>query len=213
MSLSADQKQFLQKLILGAILVAGAIYALVTYVLLPFRESWQELPVQLEELNRKVAVAETVLPRVPEHVEQYNQIVTRIHDLEEQYFIKPVLGSYILEAERILEEHARETGVEIAGIREAGISASLSAVWRRLEYQLRPYSVNVNMRADYHSVVRLIDRIEKSNPFVSVFDLDISESRASPQFHSIRFRIQWPIWADSENVPQLLTEKEMHYEP
>lgn len=207
MSPPADKKQFLQYLILGGIVAAGVIYALVQYVIIPFRDARRELPERLETLNRQVAMAEAALPRVPGHIEEYNRIVARLHEIEGQYFIKPVLGSYILEAERILEEHAAATGVDIDGIREAGISASLSAVWRRFNYQLRPYSVNINLMADYHSLLRFIDRIERSNPFISVFDLDISERRQSPEIHSIRLRIQWPIWADGDKIPQLIKEE------
>ncbi len=207
MKLPTDKKQRTQMLVLMGIVAAGAVYVLIQHVLLPFVHSRQDLPEQLEALNQQVSVAEAVIARVPDQIEQYNEIVALVHDADERYFIKPVLGSYILEAERMLAELAMEAGIEIAGIREAGFPASMAAIWRRRQYQIRPYSVNVNLLTDYQDLLRFVDVVEQSNPFVSVLDLEISERRNLPQAHNIRFRIQWPMWGDSGTIPQFRNGK------
>ncbi len=204
MKLPDDKKERQQMLILMGIVAAAAIYAVVNFVLLPFISSQREIPEKLEGVRDQLATGERTLAAVPRNIEQYNVYVTNIRRTVDQYLLQPVLGSYILEAERIIEQHALAVGLTIDGFREDGIRDLPVARTRQgagAGNRLRSYALIVNLRAGYDDMVRLIEAIEAGNPFVSVLELNLNHQPRTPQIHAVQFKVLWPIWGGNEELP------------
>lgn len=205
MKLPTDKKDR-QMLILIAIVAISAVYAVINFMVMPLIRVKQEMPLQLEEINTKISQAQLSLSSVPENLARHNAAVDHIGYVASEYLLQPVLGSYILEAERLIEQQAQVNGVVISSYREDGIRDIPKPRRRQPGNRLRSYSIIVHTRIGYDKLISLIDAIEQSNPYVAILDLHVAANPQTPLEHDVRFRVQWPIWGGIDELPLLRTQ-------
>ncbi len=210
MKLSAEKKDRLQMFILIGFVAVGVLVAIFMFVVAPVARARKLIPRQLEEVNANLLKAEQAIASVPQNHAQYNALAAIVQTTVDDYMLQPVLGSYILEAERLIEQEALAVGVTIDSYREIGIRDLPKPPRRREGYRLRSYTVSVALKTDYDALMRLIDALERGNPFVSVLGLNVFSQPRTPQVHDVRFDVQWAIWGGGEDVPQLRSESGAH---
>jgi hypothetical protein len=131
--------------------------------------------------------------RVAPAIQQECATLIKTLDTETNFFVlRPVLGSLLMGAQRIVEPLARECDLQFNGCDEV----------ERTELPLRKsngkrlfdrYVVEVSLEGSYVAVARFLDALERKNPYVCVNRLVIQGNAENPLRHKIALCLEWPV--------------------
>jgi len=197
MKLPEDRKERTKIYVLIGIGAAFVLYATVFGVLRPLMRNRGEKIAAIEELSAKLQASKTKIDQMNKSRGRNIETLSRIILLadEKGYVLKPRLGNYLLSARDFVEKHAGELNLE-AEVREVGISQLPQASAGGEPRSLNVYTATVNAECGLHDLIRLLEGIEKGNPYLCVSGMSVAGQSKNPASHAVSFQLQWPVWAD-----------------
>lgn len=192
-------------LITGASVIV--LYGTFMGLIRPMRHRTREGSEQLVKLERQIRTARRQVQTVLNERESNLQVLADILELTgaSGYVLRARLGNYLLSSTEAVERCARNVGVEVDSIREVAISA-LPKSRNDGENFFNAYTVRIGLECGLHDLIRFLNELENSNPFLCVSTVTIVGQAPSPARHDISMEVQWPIWVDEE-VPGRLREQ------
>lgn len=198
MKLPEDKKERAKIFILLGIGAAIVLYVTVFGVLRPLLRSRKDKIAGIEELTTKLETGQAKINQMNRGRARNTETLTAILTLanDKKYVLRPRLGNYLLSAREVVEQHAKRAEIEVE-VREIGISQLPQTTSGDDEKRaLNVYTATVTAQCGLHDLIRLLESIEKANPYLCVSGLSITGQSKSPAAHGVSFQLQWPVWAD-----------------
>ncbi|MFC1496933.1 hypothetical protein ACFLS1_00480 [Verrucomicrobiota bacterium] len=204
MKLPTDKKERIKILILIFMGSALVLWLTITGPVNHYLRTKKERIEKIEKLNTDWKKARLEVSMISRDREETYDAVAKIKEASDKYVLLPRLGdNYLLGARDIVEKFTNELGLEIDSTKEIG----------RVDIPkgggvntFKAYTAQFDIQCGYHDLVKLLTKLEKSNPYACVSDLQITLQRNDRIKHHVNFKVQWPIWIDSE-IPKKLPEQ------
>jgi len=211
MKLPEDPKERIKVLALVGVGGVGVIYALIAGILRPLSTRKVERLEQIAEMKEKLELAQRDVGRMLRDRAQNTKMLQEIIENASRkgYILRPRLGNYILGAREFVDRNAHEAAVEVTDVREIGIMQIPQPPLKKIDNSLKSYNVRVSLEGGLHHCVRLLSRLEESNPMACISSLSISSRSAEPALHHVSFELQLPVWVDptmDDKLAQRLAE-------
>jgi hypothetical protein len=198
-------KQQKQTAVLIALISLAALFALYQFVLAPFIDKGRQSSAELESLQNQLDEADRIVKGEAKLSGEYTNIVAELHVAEEQY-IAPVENPLSWVNEKVYRT-ARSVGVEVESV--AGIT-SQQVPWDKGGQKkdakagrvFKPYTVAIIAECGYADLLRLIDALEKSNPYLCISGFTISAQAKNVEKHQISLIVEWPTGSIKSAVRQ-----------
>jgi hypothetical protein len=208
MKLPEDKKErtkILALIGLGAVIVA---YGLYMGVVSPLLKGKKERLEKIDSIQAKVRKAEKATARMASDLATSSNILSEVDQLTNQrgFVLRDRLGNFLLGATEILEQCAQEAGVQIASIKENGMSQIPQGTARTTPAAFNAYTVTVQLECGTPGLTRFLESLEKANPYLCVSSLAISAQSNKPEKHLVTAEVQWPAWADPK-MPGRIAEQ------
>ncbi len=193
-----ENKKDRQKILgVAGVLAVGALYAAWAFGYQPLVAKKAAEAERIVELEKKIQTAERQTQRTPRMQEDLRKATADVADYSERHMLHPRLGNYLLTAREILARHAEIAGLASYQSEETGLSA-LPAPRddKQPAHTIQAYTVLVSLECSYDQLRHFIRSMEEDNPLLSISSVMISAQARSPQLHTVRMEIQWPVWID-----------------
>lgn len=200
-----ERIKILALIAIGAVLV---LYSLVVVVVQPMIKGKKESVEKIAALQEKLRRASLSINRIESDKASISNILTELDAFAnvKGMVLRDRLGNFLLGATEIIEAHAREAGISGQVVSENGISQVPQNAARTLPATFNMYTVTVRLEAGVHDLLRMLQSLERSNPYLCVSSLSIAGQKDKPGKHSVAFEVQWPIWADPK-MPQAVQDQ------
>jgi len=166
------EKEKIEKIVLGAIVGIIVIVVLVFLVFGPSIRKIGELNSEIIELRSKVRKAENAIASLDRKKNEVKSLNEEIKKYDNEL---PESASYWLLGK--LNEVSEITGITFDKIEPKGYSMQLG------EYKLQ--EVDLFIKAGYHKLGEIINRLENSSSFISVWNLHIAQNDQDIKNHNI----------------------------
>lgn len=215
MKLPENKKERIQYLVLFGIVGVAVLYLAVSAGIKPMLQYKKESRARVEELNEDIRKADLKIRNIQTDLAKNTEVLAQICDETDAHILRSeletaVTANYLDVAKTIINRVAGTAQVPLESISEAGISEVPQNPARPTKNILRSYGIRISMKGGYTDLIRLLNAIEASNPYLCVTELTISGQGATePEIHRISFKVEWPIWADEAtpgNLKQQLAE-------
>ena len=208
MKLPEDKKERAKILILIAIGAVLAVYGVGFLVVKPLLKGKTEQSEQIASLQEKLRRAGLAINRIESDKASISNSLTELDVIANQkgMVLRDRLGNFLLGATEIIDTHAREADISGQVVSENGISKVPQSTKRTAPPIFDTYTVTVHLEAGVHELLRMLQSLERSNPYLCVSSLVITGQPGKPGKHAVSFEVQWPIWADSK-MPQRLQDQ------
>ena len=205
-----------EKRILGGILLVGAAVLTHMFVVKPMNEKREKCDDETAKINQASESAMSKIRNIQSMRAEYAGVSNEVFSLTNSFVVRKVLGSYPMEQE--IYALGGEVGFHVSGCVELGKTrtpdnppaqgpapkAKPGAKGKAAPpppHRYDRFQMEVRGSGSYHSVMRLIHRLEERNPFFSVISLDIAAVQGKPEAHNISFKCEWPVDADPPPPP------------
>jgi len=200
---------------------AGVAYALFTFGIQPYFASVQTRRARVTELQALIDKGQQDANTTERNRKQNAAIIEELLAASEKYnyILRPSLGNYLLVATEIINTTADGLKLSIDNISEVPRPAVAAPVKKKSEnkeeqdkqsaYEPKflSYTVNVSLNSGAHALAQFLNRLESSNPYVTISRLVIMEqSDKDPDKHFVSLHIQWAIWQDEDYPRRLAAE-------
>lgn len=195
MKLSAHDKQRLRWSAGIAAGLAGVLYA---YFQLLIRPMVQVRDADREESTFLRAQSDQARIDLREAAATRRDVAVLQQELElatNRFVLRPVLGSLLMSAQRLLEPLALDNDLQIDSCVEKG-RVELPAGRSDKERVFERYAMEVTVQGSYHGVVGFLMALERTNTYVCVSDIDIQGRPENPLRHKTTIRMEWPVAAE-----------------
>ncbi len=206
-----------EKRILGGLLLVGAAVLTHMFVVKPMNEKRAKCDEEAAEINQASENALAKIRNIQSMRAECADVSNEVFTLTNSYLVHKVLGSYPMEQE--IYAIAEEVGFNVSGCVELGKTRTPDtppasgpqprgkpgAKGKALPpppHRYDRFQMEVRGSGSYHSVMRLIHRLEERNPFFGVISLDIAAAQGKPEAHGISFKCEWPVDADPPPAPK-----------
>lgn len=203
MKLPEDKKERTKILVLIAIGVVVVLYLAIIGVVNPALRKKNERTVRVQELRDDLKKARREISRMPRDRKQNDKTVAKIREVADKYVLRSRLGNFLLGGRETIERHAKNVDVELETVREIGIAEIPQSGKKKSGNAFKSYTIRVAVNCGFHDLLRLLRQLEKSNPYLCVSSVGITERSGTPAKHTVSFDVQWPIWADNEMASKL----------
>ena len=198
MKLPANKAERIRIIVLGAVACLIFLILLTQFAVRPFFDRWGEIRASRGEIQEKIDKAEAELTKMRRNDAEFRALTTQLDHLSKEDVLQPVLGTYLLGVQERIENLASTCGVKVESVKETGIM-EIPGMRGPRERAVRSYGVQVSATAGYDALLRLMQALETSNPYVCISGLSIVAVTDTPERHRITFRIQWPVWRNPTN--------------
>lgn len=169
-------KESLEKAAKGIIFGLIILILLFVFVFKPNIKNINVLSAKIKELKAKVSDAEKEVKMIP-------NLKTNISKLDEQLKkyqndMPQPTPDWLLERVNSL---AGETGIVFDKMEHKGYITQLDSYWLQGLY--------LEMKTDYHSLGRFINKLENSSPFLNVLEISITGNKSDINKHIIKILI------------------------
>lgn len=197
MKLPAEKRDRIMVFVLIGVGSAAVLYASAQLVLRPFIGRWSQARTDQLEIAEKIAKAESELTGISRRRTEYEAVTSRVALVARDHVLQPILGTYLLRVREMLDSYAAGCSVKIESIREVGV---LQVGEKRDGFPrvFKAYGALITGTGSYDGLCRLIQKIEESNPYVCIGNIQITSQTDDREMHRIAFSAEWPIWKDME---------------
>lgn len=196
-----DKKQ-IQMMVLGGIVLVGAIFALVHFWLSPAFAFIKKAEKDIRATQDKLESAASFIKRRDAIEKELEDTKDRIREAAAGA-LQSKLGNYQLSAQEIVMRLAVEQGlkpesiVEHDHIRPAGGGGNVFSVYR----------IRINMNCGYEELVNFIRAVENDNPYSVVSAVSVNPDIKNPRRHITSLIIGWVIWDNPARIPAFCREE------
>lgn len=205
--MALDKKQHVQMAILGGIVGAGVIYAIVVFGLMPLLASMESASNSLIELDEKINKAKA-MARTRDRVQtEYDQTKLRIRSANASIPL-PKLGNYLMDMQKTLAVQAEDLDMEVISIvdhDQIPVGPGNSP--------FRLYRVRVNVKCSYMIMREYIRRIEAHNPYLSVPLVSVTPQANVAEKHDITLVVSWVVWKNPDDRPAFIKNPDVDSQP
>ena len=191
----ALNKQQIQYLVLGGIVGAGALYAVVTFGLAPLLSSIASSADELAVVESKIEEAQAVIRKREQIMREYKIAQDRIRHASENIPL-PVYKNYLMDMKKTVLGVAEGLALTIDDVLDYD-----QQTIREGKSNFKQYRVRVNAKTSFSVLLEFLARIEEHNPYLSVVLVNITPQAADPEIHEVSLVLSWLIWADPDERP------------
>ena len=193
-----DKKQQVQFAILGGIVGAGVIYAIVAFGFLPLLNSMKAAAVRMTELDDQISKDKAIF-RTKDRVQlELDTAKVRIRAANAAIPL-PKLGNYLMDMQKTLLAQAE--GLEMD---EIGIIDHDQVPIGPENGPFRLYRVRVSAKCSYMTMREYIRRVETHNSHVAVSLVSVTPSANTVEKHDITLVVSWVIWKNPDERPEFV---------
>jgi hypothetical protein len=199
MKLPTDKKERMKVFLMIGIGVALVLFVGIFYGIAPVLKSRSDTQAKILELKAQLDQAVKESKQSQPDIAKSREALLKLKNISEKYLLRPILNSYVLPAQDVIETEAKKLG-----IKAAVTEVSLGEIPGRQSTKTKAYTAHVALECGYNQFIKLVQRIEAANPYFCITAISITGQPAKdPRRHSITFDIQWPTWVDLEMPDKL----------
>jgi len=205
MKLSAHDKQRLRWLAAGVAGVAGVLYAYVQLLILPLMTVRDANRGECALLREQSEQARVDLLDAAATRRDYAALQQELDVATNGCVLRPVLGSLLMSAQRLLEPVAQDNGLQVDTCVEKG-RVELPTGKSDKDRVFERYAMEITVQGPYQGVTGFLNALERTNAYLCVTDLDIQGRPENPLRHKTTLRLEWPV-AVEHHPPSAETTK------
>ena len=198
MKLPLGKKERLQILAIALIVVIGAIWAAVQFVVLPMSKSRREAKLKIGEYEQKLKEGDAEIGSATGADEDARSIKATLREIDEEYVLKPEYDNYMIRAQACVDRIMADCGVSIDSLNMVG-KQDMPPPKKGSKPAMSAFVVEVTAKASYEALIKLLERIDNESPYFLMSSPKMSGG-ADPLVHTVTFRLHWPIWNDPKIV-------------
>lgn len=201
--LTTRQKQQIIVSILG--LIVGFII-LQMAVLGPMKKKLAEAKTTIGDLQVKVNRANDMVPKLPQFVTAISKRGEELQEQSDAYL--PLPGNEFAWAAGLVYSVGRQTDQGELEVKDIGRTIRDVRQTAPMNHNpfLQAYTVKVTTSCSFDKLKDFLEALEDKNPYLTVASLRISESTEDMENHRVEMNLQWPVWADSQFLKNLISK-------
>lgn len=194
LKLPTSKKERIEVLVVVAVALIGGGIMAVNLGIKPYLEKRKEMDAEYATMQATIGEIQTDLKSLGGVERRVEETAAEIDRIAAAYIPKPTFDSFIIGIRDRMSRHASAAGITMdsANIRQLRIQALPKGKKHRI---FKAYIADVSLTCNYADLLRLIETMERENPYISVASLTISAQPDIPEKHSIRMALMWPVWA------------------
>lgn len=189
------RKEQVQYWLLGGILGAGVLYAAIFFGLAPLLNSMTIAVSTIAEYDEKIEKAQAFIRQRDQLNREYATAQARIQAASGKIPI-PVYKNYLMNMEKTILWHAEGLPVTVENVVAQAQIPIREGKSRFMQFQAR-----VTAKSGFAALMKLMERLEQENPYLSIALLSITPNNDSPELHQISLVISWLVWVDPDKRP------------
>ncbi len=197
MKLPTEKRDRIMVFVLIGVGSAAVIYAATQLALRPFLGRWAKARTEQAEVQEQLTKAATELAGIARRRVEYAAVTSRVAVVAREHVLQPILGTYLLRVREMLDTYAAGCSVKIESIREVGV-LQIDEKRDGFPRVFKAYGALISGTGTYDGLCRLIQKIEESNPYVCIGNIQVTGQPDNRDVHRIAFSAEWPIWKDME---------------
>lgn len=201
MNLPTDPKKRMQVLVGIGVGVLAVIVAVIYFGVMPTLAAKKAMQGEIQSLQDEIDSAQKKIDQMPKDREKNREVLTKTREITAKYFIRPVLTSYPLRVNELIEPEVRKLGLAMdASPRDMGVMDLPEPPG--VKKMIRAYTSRISLQCGYNDLRKLVRQIEESNPYLSVLAISIAagDPVKSPEAHAVSLELQWPTWGDRQDT-------------
>ncbi len=211
-----ERKKIIALMCIGGLAV---LYLAFMFGVKPYMASQQNKKERVTELEDLIWRAQRDLSGVERSMERNAALVKDLLTISEvqRFILRPSLGNYLLVANEILHEAAKDLKLSLDNVSEvprpappATLPATAGQAPKTPASTIRfsPYTVNLSITGGLHALVEFLHRLESSNPYLAATRVVIMQQDGhAPETHFVSVHVQWPTWVDNDHPRRLEAEQ------
>ncbi|MEI6971441.1 MAG: hypothetical protein WCL44_07960 [bacterium] len=194
MEFPKGKKERLQIAAFAGVVVIGVLYALVAFVVQPYRASYAEALTKISTLGDQLQAANTFITKNKNSKEKCEEMRSVLREIDAAYILKDEYDNYNIKAIEYLTSTFVVPGVSLDPPTDGQAFVIPRGPRSSLKSFVIPISCRVTGRRSYENLLELFRKIEKSNPYMSISRVNISAALPGTMAQAVSFTISWPIW-------------------
>ena len=196
--LSKEQQQ---RYILIGLSALVAIFVVVQFVIKPFLTKQAQAKEEYATLKSQLEAAQQAIHNEGQLIKNVEEKNADLKKAFENYIPNP--ENPLSWATKQIYVDARAVGVDIESVTEVDVDASPWTAKEQAKRVFKPYGVRIAMQCSYFEMIRLLQTLEESNPYLSIAEVSIASQPTDPEKHQASLLIEWPHWKDPEQSKKL----------
>lgn len=200
MQFPTGKKERIEIAVIACIVAIGALFGLITFVIMPFRDSYRTCLQDINTLQTNLDAANSEIAKGKHAKEQCEEMRAALKAIDGTYILKEEYNNYNIKADEYLKAVFAANGIELDGVLSEGLVYAIPRIpASRLKSFVVPVSCTISGRSSYERLLALFRKIETDNPYMSISRVSISaqqNAKKEPTVQSVSFAVSWPIWQD-----------------
>jgi len=204
MKLPLGKKERLQILVIALLVVIGAIWAAIQFVVLPMSKSRREAQTTIGEKEDALKAGDAEIGSATGTDEEAGDIKATLREIDEKYVLKPEYDNYMIRAQACVDRIMTNCGVSVDSLYMVG-KQDMPPPRKGSKPVMSAFVADITAKASYEALIKLLERIDDESPYFLVSPPRISGG-ADPLVHTVTFRLYWPVW-NSTNIVSSFSEQ------
>jgi hypothetical protein len=204
MKLPELKKETIKIVLMAVIGSLAVLYAVVQLVVKPLATSFRANSQKLAEIRDQLDVINRELDRAPRVKSDFAKVTKLNKAYFEHNALHPVLGTYLIGVQDMLQGIGAAHGVQLDTVTEIGVAEIPGKTKDGGKRVIKSYGAHAGGSGGYNELTELIEGLTHSNSLACLSELTIIAKAGSPEKHTLALDMQWPIWeetAEPTNAP------------
>ena len=203
--MTKEQKQYS---VLGGVVGAVALYALVTFGATPLMQRSEAGQKELKQLQEQLAQADQLLRRESVLREEYKRDSQTLAELINRALPPP--DNPLSWAALRVYQAAQAVNLKVEALKVESLSVPWSLTppptapgaepSKARVYHFAPYGLQMGVQCSYNELVRLVRKLQE-DPNLSISRLSITGQAGTPEVHAVTLVVMWPMWGAPTRPP------------
>lgn len=220
MQFPKGKKERIQVAAISGVVVTGVLYGLITFVLIPFHESYTDCLASINTKQTELANFSQVIAEDKNARVKCKQVRAALRQISEKCVLKDEHGNYNINADRdIKTSFIKNILPTMPGVRlESDPMDGQFVVIPRVQGNkfksfVKTLSCSSTGRGSFEYILELFARIESANPYMSISNIKIGAVKPDSMSQTVAFTISWPIWENPSIANNFLPRSEQSDTP
>ena len=200
MNLPDDRNERIKIFALAAIVTIIVIVVIVMFVIIQQRDSRAKAVGGVAKLDGQIRAGNTKIKRAIGIDDRCAIIRDKLLEFDKEHVFDEEFGVYRMNVEEYLVKIQKELGIPFGSVRKLALTSVPPKRKRDFPHVLNSYTTLITMDASYAEVVKVVRKLENDNPYMSVLAVNISPKNNDRDKHTVRLKVDWPVWRNPEIV-------------
>lgn len=196
MQFPKGKKERIQIAAVAVIVVAGVLYGLITFIILPFEDSYASCLTETERLKGELDSINKEIGKGKNAKEECETMRASLREIDRAFVLKDEFGNYNINADKHIKNiFAAVPGAKLDIDPPDGQQVVIPMPkGNKLKAFVKTVNCSITGRGSYEYLLELFKKTETENPYISISRVNIGPVKPESMVQSVTFSITFPIW-------------------